>query len=138
MPAQRALAFRVPGLDEVAGKLSWAGSLELCAECAGYDLDKQSSSDMGMDKARWSRIKSGGEGIKWDQLVAFMDSCGNDAPILWMLAQRGYDLHTLRKLETDTERRLRETQDALTKEREERRALEESMRRILTGNAANG
>ena len=32
---------------------------------------------------------------------------GNDAPLLWMLHARGYDLYSLRKKETETERMLR-------------------------------
>jgi len=93
--------------EEIARKLSWAGAIEHCAELAGYSLDKQSSAGIGMDKARWSRIKAGQEGIKPDQLEAFMDACGNDAPLLWLMHRRGWDLHSLRKQETDTERQLR-------------------------------
>ncbi len=36
-----------------------------------------------------------------------MDFCGNDAPLLWMLHQRGWDLHSLRKRESETEKALR-------------------------------
>jgi hypothetical protein len=136
-PSQRALPHRQPGPDEVQGKLSFAGAIELCAECAGYDLDKQSSACISMDKARWSRVKGGTEGIKWEQLQAFMDACGNDAPLLWMLAQRGYDLHSLRRTETENERLLRETKQALDRERAERLVVEETLRRIITGGAAN-
>lgn len=93
--------------DEVARKLSWAAALEYCAELAGYSLDKQASAEIGMDKARWSRIKSGQEGIKPDQLEAFMDACGNDAPLLWLLHRRGWDLNSMRRQETETEKRLR-------------------------------
>ena len=93
--------------DEIARKMSWAAAIEHCAELAGYSLDKQSSAEVGMDKARWSRIKSGQEGIKPEQLEAFMDACGNDAPLLWLLHRRGWDLHSLRRRETETERLLR-------------------------------
>lgn len=137
MAIQRAFPMRVPNVDEVAAKLSWAGAIELCAECAGFDLDKQASSIAGMDKARWSRIKSGQEGIKPDQLVGFMDTCGNDAPLLWLLAQRGYDLHSVRKCETETEKLLRSARDELVRERNERRVLEDALHRIVTGVAAN-
>jgi|GEM_PF-2749195 len=57
-----------------------------------------------------------GEGVIWPKLSALMDVCGNDAPLHWMLHQRGYDLHSIRKLETETERenrRLREENAAL-------------------------
>jgi hypothetical protein len=45
-----------------------------------------------------------------------MDACGNDAPLLWMAHQRGYDLGTMRKRETELQREnreLREQVDAL-------------------------
>jgi hypothetical protein len=48
--------------------------------------------------------------------IALMDACGNDAPLLWMLHARGYDLHSVRKLESETEaqnRLLREEVAAL-------------------------
>lgn len=137
MATQRAIAMRMPSIDEISSKLSWASSIELCAECAGFDLDKQASSIAGMDKARWSRIKAGQEGIKPDQLLGFMDSCGNDAPLLWLLSQRGYDLHSIRKCETETEKLLRTTSEELVRERNERRVLEDALRRIVTGAAAN-
>ena len=130
--------MRSPLPAEVAGKLSFAGAIELCAECAGYDLDKQAGSTLGMDKARWSRIKAGTEGIKWEQLAAFMDQCGNDAPVQWMLAQRGYDLHSVRRSETAMEARCRLAEESLAREREERRVSEETLRRVITGVAANG
>ncbi len=131
-PALRLAA--APSPNEIARKLSFASALELCAEAAGYSLDKQACAELGMDKARWSRIKAGQEGIKWEQLQAFMDACGNDAPLHWMLAQRGYDLHSLRSTESVTERELRianERIDELEREREiERRTIRELMRGI--------
>lgn len=61
----------------------------------------------------------------WPKFVKLMDVCGNDAPLLWMLNQRGYDLHSLRKQESETER-----QNRLL--REENAAL----RRVLAGSIA--
>lgn len=46
----------------------------------------------------------------------FMDHCGNDAPVLWMSHQRGWDLYSMRKYETETQREnrmLREENAAL-------------------------
>ncbi|WP_460456334.1 hypothetical protein [Arenimonas alkanexedens] len=95
---------------------SLGGALELCAKVAGFDLDKQLQQALGVDKGQFSRWQSGGEGIKWDKFTALMDACGNDAPLLWMLHDRGYDLHSIRRLETETEsenRRLRDENAAL-------------------------
>jgi hypothetical protein len=99
--------------DEVARKRTFGDAIGLSAEVAGYDLDKQASADIAMDKGQWSRIKSGQEGIKWERLERFLDAMGNDIPLLWMLHQRGYDVLSLRKRETETERQLREARERI-------------------------
>lgn len=111
--------------EEVARKKSLGAAIELCAEAAGYALDKQLAADLGVDKAQFSRWTSGTEGIVWPKLTTIMDKCGNDAPVLWMLHDRGFDLHSLRRRETDLERRLRLSE-------EENAAL----RRVLIGRTA--
>lgn len=100
---------------EVARKTSMGAAIGLCAELAGLE-PKQIQGKLAMDKGQWSRWESGSEGVIWPKLSALMDVCGNDAPLHWMLHQRGYDLHSIRKLETETERenrRLREENAAL-------------------------
>lgn len=97
--------------EEIARKRTFGDAIGLSAEVAGYDLDKQASSDIAMDKGQWSRIQNGQEGIKWEKLARFLDVMGNDVPLLWMLHQRGYDLHSIRKRETEIERRLRESEE---------------------------
>jgi hypothetical protein len=82
---------------------------------------------LGIDAGHWTRMRSGAAGIQWDKLEAICDLCGNDAPILWMLYQRGYDLHSLRKRETETERALREAREALDQERMKNRVLVEAL-----------
>jgi plasmid maintenance system antidote protein VapI len=111
--------------DEVLRKHSLGAALELCAELAGFSLDKELQGLLGVDKAQFSRWMSGTEGISWPKFVKLMDACGNDAPLLWMLSQRGYDLHSVRKLESETERQNRCL-------REENAAL----RRVLQGSGA--
>jgi hypothetical protein len=108
---------------EIARKRTFGDAIGLSAEIAGYDLDKQASADIAMDKGQWSRIQSGQEGIKWEKLVRFLDAMGNDIPLLWMLHQRGYDLHSVRKLESEVERHNREL-------REENAALRRALRAI--------
>jgi len=108
--------------EEVARKQSLGAAIELCAELAGFSLDKELQMALDVDKGQFSRWQSGQEGIKWDKFVALMNACGNDAPILWMLHQRGYDLHALRKRETETQRELREARERIA-ELERERAL---------------
>ncbi len=93
--------------EEVIRKQSLGGAIELCAELGGYALDKTLQQELKVDKAQFSRWQSGTEGVQWPKFQELMDKCGNDAPVFWMLHQRGYDLHSLRKRETETERDLR-------------------------------
>jgi hypothetical protein len=101
---------------EIVREKTLGGALELCAKVAGFDLDKTLQLALGVDKAQFSRWNSGEEGIKWPKFEKLMDHCGNDAPVLWMLHARGYDLNSIRRLETEVEsenRRLREENAAL-------------------------
>jgi plasmid maintenance system antidote protein VapI len=111
--------------EQVIIKKSLGSAIELCAELAGYELDKTLALELNVDKGQFSRWLSGTEGIQWPKFSKLMDTCGNDAPLLWMLHQRGYDLHSIRRRETETERENRLL-------REENAAL----RRVLTGATA--
>lgn len=90
--------------EEVMRKQSLGKAIELCAEAAGFSLDKELQQTLGVDKGQFSRWLSEQEGVKWDKFTLLMDACGNDAPLLWMLHNRGYDLYSLRKKESETER----------------------------------
>lgn len=71
--------------EEIARKQSLGAAIELCAELAGFSLDKELQQTLEVDKGQFSRWQSGQEGIKWEKFAALMDVCGNDAPLLWML-----------------------------------------------------
>ena len=111
--------------EEVAREKSLGAAIELCAKVAGYGLDKELQLAIGADKAQFSRWLSGTEGIIWPKLSRLMDVCGNDAPMLWMLHDRGFDLHTVRRRESAVERENRLL-------REENAAL----RRVMLGQEA--
>ena len=132
MNSQLAIPVSVSA-DQIARKKTLGAAIELCAEAAGFDLDKTLAIDLGVDKGQFSRWLSGQEGIHWSKLSRLMDACGNDAPLLWMLHQRGYEITSLHKRESETERALRVAQEELAAERADRLAVEDSMRRILTG-----
>lgn len=112
---------------EIAREKTLGGSIELCAKAAGYALDKELQLQLGVDKAQFSRWHSGQEGIVWPKFERLMDVCGNDAPVLWMLHQRGYDVASLRKRETETERKLRAVSEELDRERLKNQALVEAL-----------
>lgn len=111
--------------SEIAREQSLGGSIDLCAKVAGFEFDKSMQLALGVDKAQFSRWQNGAEGVVWPKLAKLMDHCGNDAPVLWMAYQRGYDLHAMRKRETELEKHNREL-------REENSAL----RRVLLGQAS--
>lgn len=90
--------------EEVMRKQTLGGAIELCAELGGFTLDKSLQQELKVDKAQFSRWLSGQEGVQWAKFTELMDKCGNDAPVLWMLHQRGYDLNSLRRRESETER----------------------------------
>lgn len=101
--------------QEVVREKTLGGAIGLCAKAAGFE-GKQVQEELKLDKAQFSRWEGGSEGVMWPKFVALMDLCGNDAPLLWMVHARGYDLHSMRRLETETERenrRLREENAAL-------------------------
>lgn len=117
--------------QEIAREKSLGGSISLCVKAAGME-PKQVQAELGLDKAQFSRWESGQEGIVWPKFVSLMDACGNDAPLLWMLHQRGYDLSSLRRQESETEKALRIAREELDRERLKNRALVEA----LTGRPA--
>lgn len=105
---------------EIAREQSLGGSIELCAKVAGFSLDKELQVRLEADKAQFSRWLAGTEGIVWPKLRRLMDICGNHAPVLWMLHQLGYDLHSLRRRETELEAELRQAREQIAALEQER------------------
>lgn len=122
--------------EEVARKQTLGAAIDLCAELAGFSLDKELQMALDVDKGQFSRWQSGQEGIKWEKFCALMDVCGNDAPLLWMLHQRGYDLHSLRRRESETEMKLRMAEERIKKLEEEARIKAEFISEVLGKRAA--
>jgi hypothetical protein len=111
--------------QEVAREKTFGGAIALCAKAAGLEPKQvtdavKTSEGKAVDKAAWSRWINDNEGVEWPKLVQIMDKCGNDAPLLWMLHARGYDLSSLRRLESELERELREAREELARVRAER------------------
>lgn len=118
--------------QEVAREQTLGGAIDLCAKVAGL-TPKQVQDALKADKAQFSRWTSGQEGITWPKLVALMDTCGNDAPLLWMLKQRNYDLASLRHAETELERKLREANERIAEMEHEREIERRLFRDLRTG-----
>lgn len=117
--------------QEVGRESTLGGSISLCAKAAGL-TPKEVQDALKADRAQFSRWTDDKEGITWAKLSALMDLCGNDAPLLWMLHARGYDLHSLRRRETETEKLLRETREELAREKAERETERRLFRELRT------
>lgn len=105
--------------QEIAREKTLGGAIGLCAKAAGYE-PKDLLLTFKWDKAQWSRWESGQEGIVYPKLRQVMDHCGNNAPVLWMAHDCGYDLTGMRRRETETERENRLLREQLAQERAER------------------
>jgi hypothetical protein len=119
----------------VAREQSLGGAINLCAKAAGL-APKEVQDALKADRAQFSRWTDDKEGILWPKLVALMDLCGNDAPLFWMLHVRGYELSSLRRQESELERELRVTREALAREKQERETERRLFRELRVPEAA--
>ena len=113
--------------EDIARQSTLSGAIALGAMSAGLDLEKEVHIPLGIDAGHWTRMRSGAAGIQWDKLDAICNLYGNDAPILWMLYQRGYDLHSVRRRESETESALREAQERIDALERDKRVLVEAL-----------
>lgn len=105
----------------VAQLPSMTRAIVLCADLAGLENSKDQARAIDIDASQWSIIKDGGNRyFPQDKYLTMFEEFGNEVPLLYLLYQRGYDLNSLRKRETETERELRE-------ERERRLAAEQKL-----------
>ena len=112
--------------QEVSREATLGGAISLCAKAAGL-APKEVQDVLKADRAQFSRWTDDKEGILWPKLAALMDACGNDAPLFWMLHARGYDLSSLRKRETETEKALRRAKEENESLRMANRVLVDAM-----------
>ena len=117
--------------QEVGREATLGGAISLCAKAAGL-TPKEVQDALKADRAQFSRWTDDKEGITWSKLNALMDTCGNEAPLFWMLYARGFDLHSLHKRETETEKLLRIERERANKAEERVRYFEE----VMTGRRA--
>lgn len=105
-------------------------ALHLCQTLSGKD-DAQFYGKHGVveSQAQYSRIMglAGSANFPQDKLNVFMDAAGNEAPMLWLLHSRGYDITILRHVETEIERRLRLVTEAYEAEKLKNRILVEAL-----------
>lgn len=131
IPLRLQRAPQVVDLALVMAQPSLLAAIKLCISLAGFEADKQVYRPLGIDAGHWTRILRGEAHFPVDKLGDLMDLCGNEVPLLWLVHARGYDASHLRKRETETERALREANEALVAEQQRVQYLTE----LLTGKA---
>jgi hypothetical protein len=114
----------------IANQTSMTKALVLCQTLSGLP-DAQFYGEGGIVKhqAQWSRIMSENSehNFPHDKFNVYMDKAGNEAPMLWLLHSRGYDIGKLHLRETETERLLRLERQDNERLRAERRLLMEAI-----------
>lgn len=114
-------------LADVSRQASWGAILTYCASKSGKQ-DKAIAADIGMQDAVWSRCKTGQNSPSGEQLVALMEVCGNKSPLYWLLLKLGDDPRSIRPLESETERQLREAREQIIQLQHDKRVLAEALR----------
>jgi hypothetical protein len=94
---------------------SMTKALVLCADMGGFENDKEFCREIDIDPAVWSQIQAGVRYFPQDKYERLFEACANEVPLMWLADRRGY---VLTPKETEMERRLRITQEALAKEKE--------------------
>jgi hypothetical protein len=113
----------------IARQPTMTKALQLCQTLSGH-ADQKFTGDKGIvkDAAQWSRIMGAGQhNFPHDKFNQFMDIAGNEAPMLWLLHSRGYDITVLRQCESETERRARLAEERAHKAEEKCRVLMEAI-----------
>lgn len=94
--------------------------------------EKSIAIEADIDASTLAKVKQGTARPSEQHLMRLMDATGSEAWLYYWLLRRGYDPRSLRKLETETERQLREASEALAREREKTSLLTE----LLQGKGA--
>lgn len=126
-PAQLSIPRPLMKVDEtfVRSRKNLLHAFISAADQGGLD-DKQASAAAGMDPATWSQFKGGDRGIKPLMCDAYLDQCANELPLAYWAWSRGYEL---RPLETELEKRLRLSNEALLDEKKKNAVLLEALKR---------
>lgn len=112
LPGIGSVPRRIPlnfTLDDVRNLKNESHAIIFSVRCSGYD-PKEVPVLMNIDEGQWSCIKSGKKFFPHDRRNEFMNLVENEALLMYGCESRGYDFSTLRKHQSDTERRLAEAE----------------------------
>lgn len=117
------MPFREVPIELIKAQPSLLAAIKLCAQVSGLE-EKEIYLALNLEQAQWSRIKSGDMHFPPNKLNDLMDTCGNEAPLIWLANSRGKGLVLL---QTEAEKRAEEAERALHLEREKNRVLMEAI-----------
>lgn len=114
---------------DLQGIQTWPQALEAASKASGLQ-DKSLAIECGIDAALFSRMLSGQAGWTGEKLTRYMDACGSELPMLWLLHQRGYDVEALRQRETELQQQLRQEREARERAESELATIKNFMREV--------
>lgn len=128
LPLSRQPASVEIPIELIRAKKTKGAAFTLACDTSGLD-DKEIFIPLGMDKALFSRIKSGSANLDDDLLQRFCEIVGNRIYPEWLAYRVGC---TLVEIETETQRQLRLVRDQLAAQAAENVLL----RQLVQGRAA--
>jgi hypothetical protein len=119
-----------PDLERLTALPNWRRAMRYSISLA--DLEpKEVYVPMEKDKGTWSRIESGDMSLTVSELPKFQRIVGNDALLLWLNHDAGYDIKTLRLRQDDKDRRIFELERQLAEERREKEIIAKFVRETV-------
>ena len=130
------LALRVKRDQRTIPDSEWGWASEAAAIASMINTsglqEKAVAIESEIDASTLAKVKQGTARPSEDCLDRMMDATGSEAWLLYWLLKRGYDPRSIRKLESETERQLREANERNTELERDKRTLIEA----LSGRAA--
>lgn len=123
-------------LELVRRQPTMTSAIALCVQLSGLE-DKEVYLSLDIDPGHWSRIMKGDAHFPVNKLSLLMDLCGNEAPLIWMVHHRGYDVPSLRKRESETEMRLRLAEERIAELEREARVKAAFVAECMSGRVAS-
>ncbi|MEM1191530.1 MAG: hypothetical protein AAGI72_23565 [Pseudomonadota bacterium] len=73
---------------------SYSAAIILCVQASGLNHD-QICAELEIDPGHFSRMMKGTANFPDNKLVALMEVCGNEIPLIWLADHQGYRLERL-------------------------------------------
>lgn len=130
------LSLRVKRPQRAIPAAEWGWSTEAAAIASMIAMsglqEKTVAIEAEIDPSTLAKVKQGSARPSEEHLDRIMDATGSEAWLLYWLLKRGYDPNSLRKLESETERRARLAEEALEQERLKNRILTDALHGRVT------